>query len=408
MQLREFALPDVGEGLTEAEVLGWRVAVGDTVTVNQTIVEIETAKAAVELPCPFEGTVRELLVAEGATVAVGSPLISIETAGADSEPAPAGTDVLVGYGAQPAHTTRRPRRRVVASFRQPAEASLPARVPATPPVRKLAKERGIDLARVGFSGDRVTRADLEAHLTPDDEPADQGRADEIREPIRGVRRATARAMVRSAFTAPHVTEFLTVDVTRTMKIVRELAERPELTGTRVTPLLLVARALLSAVRHHPEINATWDEDADEIVRKLRVNLGIAVASPRGLVVPNIKDAHLLTLPQLAEALTALVNEARAGSTPPASMRGGTLTITNIGVFGVDTATPILNPGEAAILCVGAVRRLPWEHKGRVALRQVAQLSLSFDHRLIDGELGSRVLRRVGAVLENPKSELLLE
>ncbi|MFC5136707.1 dihydrolipoamide acetyltransferase family protein [Actinomycetospora rhizophila] len=419
MSTETFTLPDVGEGLTEADILAWHVAVGDEVAVNQVIVEVETAKAAVELPCPFAGTVAELLVAEGETVAVGSPIIAV-TVGAD-EPSPqpataeveeAGGDagsgsVLVGYGTSTARTQRRRRRPATP---EPAAASPGTRrPPATPPVRMLAKELGVDLAEVAFEGDRVRREDVRRHVEATT-AATTGAppADERRVPIKGVRKATAAAMTASAFTAPHVTEFVTVDVTAMTETVERLKAHPAFADVRVTPLLLVARALLSAVRHFPDINARWDEENQEIVHPRAVNLGIAAATPRGLLVPNIKDAAALTLVDLARSLAELTTTAREGRTTPEQMAGGTITITNVGVFGVDAATPILNPGEAAILCFGAVRRRPWEYRGEVALREVTQLSLSFDHRLVDGELGSRVLARVAAVLADPAGELLLD
>ncbi|MCD2188326.1 dihydrolipoamide acetyltransferase family protein [Actinomycetospora soli] len=420
MTSETFRLPDVGEGLTEADVLTWHVAVGDTVTVNQTIVEVETAKAAVELPCPFGGTVRELLAAEGDTVAVGAPLITVAT-GAEpetelapepeperSEPEQGSGSVLVGYGTSAAATRRR-RRRPAAP--EPARPAVGTNGPngtgprATPPVRKMAKDAGVDLAEVSHDGERISREDVRRHLEQATTPSDPG---ETRERIAGVRKATAAAVTTSAFTAPHVTEFLTVDVTATVERVALLRGHPAFAWVRVTPLLLVARALLSAIRHHPEVHARWDEANQEIVRLRTVNLGIAAATDRGLIVPNVPDAGSLTLPGLARALEELTTTARAGRTTPERMRGGTVTITNVGVFGVDAATPILNPGESAILCVGAIRRRPWEYRGEVALREVTTLSLSFDHRLVDGELGSRVLARVGAVLADPAGELLLD
>jgi pyruvate dehydrogenase E2 component (dihydrolipoamide acetyltransferase) len=296
---------------------------------------------------------------------------------------------------------------------------------AKPPVRKLAKDLGVDLASVTPTGDGgiVTRDDVMAAAAPAEPetaaeaaaepvmepaapaeapPAPYGREGETRVPIRGVRKATAQAMVSSAFTAPHVTEFVTVDVTRTMKLVQELKQDPDMEGLRVNPMLLVAKAFLVAIRRHPEVNAAWDEANQEIVRKDYVNLGIAAATPRGLIVPNIKGAQAKTLPELASALGELVSTAREGRTSPAAMQGGTVTITNVGVFGIDTGTPILNPGESAILAFGQVREQPWVHKGKVKPRQVTTLALSFDHRLVDGELGSRVLADVAAVLERPK------
>ncbi|WP_137159220.1 dihydrolipoamide acetyltransferase family protein, partial [Blastococcus sp. CCUG 61487] len=224
-------------------------------------------------------------------------------------------------------------------------------------------------------------------------------------PIKGVRKHTAAAMVASAFTAPHVTEFLTVDVTRTMKLRRRLAERPEFAGLKVSPLLFVAKALLLVAGRHPMVNSSWDEAAQEIVVHGQVNLGIAAATPRGLVVPNVKDAGRLSLPELAAALAELTETARAGRTMPADLTGGTITITNVGVFGVDSGTPILNPGEAAILAFGAVRERPWVHKGKIRPRQVTTVALSFDHRIVDGELGSRFLADIGALLEDPGAAL---
>jgi pyruvate dehydrogenase E2 component (dihydrolipoamide acetyltransferase) len=284
---------------------------------------------------------------------------------------------------------------------------------AKPPVRKYAKDLGVDLTTVTGSGDGgvITRADVEAAAagttagTAGAERAFGTAGREQRIPIKGVRKHTAAAMVASAFTAPHVTEFLTVDVTRMMKLRQRLAARPELAGVKVSPLLFVAKAVLLAVGRHPMVNSSWDEAAQEIVVKEYVNLGIAAATPRGLVVPNIKDAARLSLAELAGALGELTETARAGKTAPADMSEGTITITNVGVFGVDTGTPILNPGESAILAFGAVREMPWVHKGKVVPRQVTQLALSFDHRIIDGELGSRFLADVGALLHDPGAAL---
>src|SRR4051812_3138827 len=488
MATKQFKLPDVGEGLTEGEILQWLVAVGDTVTVNQPLCEVETAKAAVELPSPFAGTVTELLFDAGTMVDVGTPIITIDVGGdaapaapadAEAEPAagliggaaPGGrTAVLVGYGPRNTEAKRRPRRggesvaaRATApqivlpeadygsgTDRPPLLATAPdagvkpvrhgglevgrqagahalaggapprAGVehgpprpppPAKPPVRKYAKDLGVDLATVTGTGNGgvITRADVDAaasvpgtaNVVRGTFGAESAGDREQRIPIKGVRKHTAAAMVASAFTAPHVTEFLTVDVTRMMKLRQRLALRPELAGVKVSPLLFVARAMLLAVRRHPMINSSWDEAAQEIVVKDYVNLGIAAATPRGLVVPNIKDADRMSLAELAGALADLTSTAREGRTSPADMSGGTITITNVGVFGVDTGTPILNPGESAILAFGAVREMPWVHKGKVVPRQVTQLALSFDHRIVDGELGSRFLADVGAMLHDP-------
>ncbi|WP_030939142.1 dihydrolipoamide acetyltransferase family protein [Streptomyces sp. NRRL S-646] len=455
--VREFKMPDVGEGLTEAEILKWYVQPGDQVTDGQVVCEVETAKAAVELPIPYDGVVRDLHFPEGTTVDVGTPIIAVDVSGGAAAPAPAQTaapaapveekkpegsgrqPVLVGYGVAASSTKRRPRKgpEVVISEASTAVqkelnghgpvaaagAAATAEKPrplAKPPVRKLAKDLGVDLATVVPSGPDgiITREDVHAAVAPPAAapaaaaapavsapaapvPAYET-ARETRVPVKGVRKATAAAMVGSAFTAPHVTEFVTIDVTRTMKLVEELKQDNDLQGLRVNPLLLIAKALLVAIKRNPEINASWDEANQEIVLKHYVNLGIAAATPRGLIVPNIKDAHDKTLPQLAEALGELVSTAREGKTSPAAMQGGTVTITNVGVFGVDTGTPILNPGESAILAIGAIKLQPWVHKGKVKPRQVTTLALSFDHRLVDGELGSKVLADVAAILEQPK------
>ncbi len=430
--MRHFRLPDVGEGLTEAEIVKWHVAPGDPVELNQTVVEIETAKAIVELPSPYAGVVAELLAAEGDTVAVGSPIIGVREAG-EAEPQPpseppvtapaemprtdaatrlgtgAGkepprTPVLVGYGVKPGSTRRRPRKPAT----RPAAAPPPVRTLAKPPVRKLAKDLGVDLSTVVGTGPEgsVTREDVRASAPVAEAPvtapaAARTTTDDERVPVKGVRKAMAAAMVSSAFSAPHVTEFLQVDVTPAVKTLERLKALPEYAEVKISPLLLVCRALLTAVRGHPMINSSWDEEAQEIVVRRRVNLGVAVAAERGLLVPNLKDAHTLSLPELASGLAELIGRARAGKCSTADLTGGTITITNVGVFGVDAGTPILTPGEVAILAVGRIRELPWIHRGKIKPRSVATLSLSFDHRVVDGELGSAVLCEVGALLEDP-------
>jgi 2-oxoisovalerate dehydrogenase E2 component (dihydrolipoyl transacylase) len=472
---KEFKLPDVGEGLTEADIVSWHVKPGDTVEDGQVIVEIETAKAVVELPSPYAGTVSALLVDEGQTVDVGTPIIAVEVpspggtaepeaapgepeaakepeqpqqAEKDAPPEPAARQpVLVGYGVKPGSTSRRPRKKPPTrpgsypatpsapptggpgggpafppGVQLPPGIPLPPQAPgagrgrpralAKPPVRRLARDLGIDLGGLAGSGPEglVTRDDVER-------AADAGQAAggaagqppqaaaapaaEERIPVRGVRKHTAAAMVASAFTAPHVTEFLQVDVTETMAAARRTRELPEFAGVKVSPLLFVAKALLIAVARHPMINSSWDEAAQEIVVKRPVNLGIAVAAERGLLVPNVKGADALPLPGLARAIDELAATARAGKAAPADLAGGTITITNVGVFGVDAGTPILMPGEAAILAFGQVRDLPWVVAGELAVRKVTTLSLSFDHRIVDGELGSAVLRDVGSMLEDP-------
>ncbi|NYD40193.1 dihydrolipoamide acetyltransferase family protein [Nocardioides panaciterrulae] len=492
----EFKLPDVGEGLTEAEIVSWKVKVGDTIAINDIVVEIETAKSLVELPSPYAGTVTALLVPEGETVPVGTPIIAVgdaaEAAAAPAGPAPAvkgpdthepidtnvppeGNPTLVGYGPREVAAKRRARKgaaspsteagaatqmQVQGAFApggarsgevqesdEPAVPATSARVAepserahalvperatspaesralAKPPVRKLAKDLGIDLATLTPTGPNgtVTRADVEqaasgagaAPVAPAATGAYAGRGGgqrETREPIKGVRKMMAQAMSQSAFTAPHVTEWITVDVTRTMEFVERLKARREFRDVRVSPLLVLSRAVMLAMKRTPEINSFWDEAAQEVVHKHYVNLGIAAATPRGLVVPNVKDADSLSLLELGQALNQLADVARQGRTQPAEMSGGTFTITNVGVFGVDAGTPIINPGESAILCFGTVRKQPWVVTGadggdELAIRQLTTLALSFDHRHIDGEKGSRFLADVAGILEDPASALL--
>lgn len=440
MPVKDFALPDLGEGLTESELVSWHVAVGDTVRLNQIIAEVETAKALVELPAPYAGKVSRLYVEPGVTVAVGEPLVAFEVEGMagveETEPEPAAPatrePVLVGYGARP-DATGRPARRArpglaghqVATAPAAAEpavavAAAPAadtavreRPRSTPPVRKLARERGIDLAAVTGTGERgiVTRADLDAFETAGAAPtaaaATEGAPGELRIPIKGVRKATADAMVRSAFGAPQATVFLTVDVTPTTELIERLRARPDLADARPGLLAVVAKALCLAARRTPEVNSRWDEAGQEIVQTRAVHLGIAAATPRGLLVPVVRDADGHSLAELSGAIRDLAVTARSGKTPPSALTGGTITITNVGVFGVDAGTPILTPGEAAILAVGAVRRQPWEHDGGIALRNVLTLALTFDHRIVDGEQGSRFLADIGRILADPASVLTL-
>lgn len=472
--IKEFRLPDLGEGLTESEILSWKVAVGDTVTLNQVIAEVETAKAVVELPSPFAGVITALHEEPGTIVEVGKPIVSFEVADdggalpSGSAPAGAATAAagtakrepnLVGYGAV-VESSGRPARRArtfttpavepvrasvvepgatAAGFpdrarevrerlgsetelveTEPVETDAAERPRSTPPVRKLAKDLGVELAAVAGTGagGLITREDVQnfvgggelsapvRHLSAvSDSASPAGLAPqggrEVRTPIKGVRKFTAAAMVASAFTAPHATEFLTVDVTPTMDLLAKLKTSRAFSGYKLTPLTLVAKAVLIALRRNPSLNSRWEEAGQEIVQFNYVNLGIAAATPRGLTVPNIKDADTLSLLELSAALTGLTETARAGKTAPADLSGGTISITNIGVFGIDAGTPILNPGEAAILAMGAVRKMPWEFQDEVALRQVMTLSLSFDHRLVDGEQGSRFLADIGAILAEP-------
>jgi pyruvate dehydrogenase E2 component (dihydrolipoamide acetyltransferase) len=517
--MSEFLLPDVGEGLTEAEIVAWKVKVGDTIEINDVIVEIETAKSLVELPSPYEGTVLALLVDEGETVPVGTPIISI---GAEGEaPAPAApaeqtesdpylgmaqkagqqagaaeTDLtemdlsnpaasgsmegasLVGRIKAERGPMRRARRgsaspstdagantqmQVQGAFSPggaqsqdvlpadespvpavdqrpapaaaPAEALVPAaaqrepsdvRALAKPPVRKLAKDLGVDLSTLTGSGPSgsITRDDVRGAVSgatsgqapaaasyepaPMRTPSHDAGVRETREPVKGVRKMMATAMSQSAFTSPHVTEWITVDVTATMQLVERLKARRDLKDVRISPLLVLSRAVILAMKRTPEINSWWDEAAQEVVYKHYVNLGIAAATPRGLVVPNVKDADALSMTELAAALGELTATAREGRTQPAEMAGGTFTITNVGVFGVDAGTPIINPGESAILCFGAVNKRPWvdEATGEIVVRDVTTLALSFDHRHIDGEKGSRFLADVAGILADPGTALL--
>jgi 2-oxoisovalerate dehydrogenase E2 component (dihydrolipoyl transacylase) len=477
-----FPLPDVGEGLTEAEIVEWRVAPGDRIVLDQVFVEIETAKSLVELPSAFEGVVSELLVDEGKTVDVGTPILVIQTdaaapdaaasapaapaAAAVTDPSPtaspasapgappagatvsshapapseAGGAVLVGHGSSGPASTRRQRHPSPGGAHehlaappvpsvQPASASpVPAAVGeaapqvaprpdsgmpviAKPPIRKLAKDLGVDLSRVtptGPIGD-VTRDDVirEAsqasvfrNIQTPEMPADR----ETRIPVKGVRKAIASAMVQSAYSAPHVSVFVDVDASRTMEYIKRLKASPDYAGVRVSPLLIMAKAMIWAVRRNPSVNAQWTDE--EIIVKHFVNLGVAAATPRGLLVPNVKNAHAMTMVELATALEQLTLTAREGKTQPVEMQGGTITVTNIGVFGMDTGTPILNPGEVAIVALGTIKQKPWVVDGEVRPRFVTTIGASFDHRVVDGDVASRFLADVASIIEEPA--LLLE
>lgn len=455
-QIAYFDLPDVGEGLTEAEIVSWKVKVGDNVSVNQIIVEIETAKSLVELPCPFAGVVTELLANEGDTVNVGSPIIGVtvsqataavaaglaptssmhaavaanavttEAIAAVSEVASTSAEEkpqpnLVGYGVSNAAPSRR-RRGVAPVGATAATASLAnvaapgtdliAVVPAgdvvlaKPPIRKLAKDMNVDISKVkatGVSGE-VTREDILAaaqvasvfrnQTTP--EPKSER---EERIPVKGVRKAIATAMVQSAFTAPHVSIFVDVDATRTMEYVKRLKASADFAGVKVTPLLIMAKAMIWAARRNPTVNSTWTDT--EIIVHNYVNFGVAAATPRGLIVPNVKDADKLSMLELAMALEKLAATAREGKTTPADMQNGTITVTNIGVFGVDTGTPILNPGEVGIVALGSIRPKPWVVENEILIRQVTTIGATFDHRVVDGDVASRFVQDVASVIEEP-------
>ena len=430
MSIAKFPLPDVGEGLTEAEIVSWKVAVGDKVTVNQTICEIETAKSVVELPCPFEGVVEELFAQEGDTVEVGSPIISVNVAEGTPVPLQAPTDApasaveqeadtgaeykiptLVGYGDSGEASSRR---------RAVKQASIATAIPvamvmsaasteavmAKPPIRKMAKELGVDLNLVQGTGlhGEITREDVIGsasqagvfkNLTTPDAPSER----EERIPVKGIRKAIATAMVKSAFTAPHVSIFVDVDATRTMEYVKRLKNSVDFAGIKVTPLLIVAKAMIWAVRRNRMVNSTWTDE--EIIVHNFVNLGIAAATPRGLIVPNIKDADQMSMIELAQAIEQLAATAREGKTTQEDMRDGTITITNIGVFGVDTGTPILNPGEVGIVALGSIRKKPWVVDDEIVVRQITTVGATFDHRVVDGDVASRFVQDVASVLEEP-------
>ncbi|MCI4659262.1 2-oxo acid dehydrogenase subunit E2 [Cryobacterium algoricola] len=469
MSVLNFTLPDVGEGLTEAEIVEWRVAPGDTVSINQVLVEIETAKSLVELPSPFVGVVGAILVEVGTTVDVGTVIITIVPAeepasigsapvaapaapSADAEagqvPAARVTElagaaldtgstitaeepkVLVGRGAAPSVPTRRRRGSDVsaphASIAPPAietprpAAAAQAKAPraasagpviAKPPIRKLAKDLGVDLALIEATGPvgdvtredvlrGATQASVFRNIQTPEWPSDR----EEHIPVKGVRKAIAQAMVGSAFTAPHVSLFVDVDATRTMEFVKRLKASTDFAGVRVSPMLIMAKAMIWAVRRNPTVNSVFTDQ--EIIIKHYVNLGIAAATPRGLIVPNVKEAQDMSLLELARALETLTLTARDGKTTPADQAGGTITITNIGVFGMDTGTPILNSGEAGIVALGTIKPKPWVVDGEVRVRQVTTIGASFDHRVVDGDVASRFLADVASIIEEPA--LLLE
>ena len=481
MTVNKFNLPDVGEGLTEAEIVTWKVKPGDTVAINDVLCEIETAKSLVELPSPFAGTVTELLVPEGITIDVGTAIISVSDS-VSGDPTPADVPApavpvqplygklpasdadtsdsalaggpLVGSGPKADAVKRRARKappaapavsapvpvaepveaRTVAPFTPPGSIAnavddrptlgdtitgLVNRVLAKPPVRKIARDLGIDLADVVATGSRgeVTREDLVSYQAQRDAELDKadgfwGKAGKPQDqrieriPVKGVRKATAKAMVESAFAAPHVSIFVDVDASRTMEFVKRLKASRDFEGIRVSPLLILAKAVIWAAARNPSVNATWVDnaggtDAAEIHVKHYMNLGIAAATPRGLMVPNIKDAQDLSLKELALALNNLATTARAGKTQPAEMQGGTLTITNIGALGIDTGTPIINPGEVAIVAFGTIKQKPWVLDGEVIPRWITTLGGSFDHRVVDGDLSARFMADVAAILEEP-------
>ncbi len=485
--MKEFRLPDPGEGLVEAEIVRWVVAEGDEVKVNDIIVEIETSKSIVELPSPFAGRVARLLVQEGQTVEVGTPIIFIddgsptpaaepssapaaESSAADQAPvgpaaeADSGTTeaFLVGYGVKSSALARRPRKhhavhtvgpvadhvhesyaasqpvsrkideptvtpRVTAEpvgdpLPPPGRPARPdpqsARAKAKPPVRRLARDLGLDLEALEGTGPdgTITAEDVVAaasasqgHVEASSPSPTAHSGEDVRVPLRGVRREMARSMTAS-LQIPQATCWVEAEMTETMRLVETLKKRPEFDGLRVSPLLIFAKAACLAIGKSPDINSSLDMEAEEIIQHPDVNLGIAAATPRGLLVPNIKQANRKNLVELAEALNNMVKTARAGKIQPADMAHGTFTITNVGVFGIDGGTPILNPGESAIMCLGTIARRPWvvgsgaqEH---LEPRSVCTLTLTFDHRLVDGEIASRFLSDVATILANPGLALM--
>lgn len=433
-----FKLPDLGEGLTESEVLKWNIEVGQEVALNQVIAEVETAKAVVELPSPYAGVVQQLHAQPGETVPVGSPLVTFaeQTTDSGAKPTPVKperTPTLVGYGAEPAsgkRPARKARRGHKAVSAPTAEAAPPAHALAedqrpstaarstvprsTPPVRKLARDHGVDLASVRGTGRQglILRADVQALIdaessgshTLEEELNQQPPPPETQDRVvklSALRRATAKAMVESAFTAPHATEFLTVDVTASLELIEQLRQHPSLQEQHVNFTTFLALIVSRLLQTHRVMNSSWDGPNDRIIEHGSVNLGMAVSSDRGLLVPVIRSADRLSLKELAGELSAVIEQGRAGTLSPSQLTGGTFSITNVGVFGVDAGTPILPPGQSAIVAIGQIKPRPWEYRGELALRQTATLALSFDHRLIDGKEGSMFLADLGRVLENP-------
>ncbi|WP_320064086.1 dihydrolipoamide acetyltransferase family protein [Micromonospora sp. RTGN7] len=445
-----FLLPDLGEGLAEAEIVQWRVAVGDTVTVDQTVVEVETAKAVVDVPCPYAGLVVALHGVAGETRPVGQPLITIAPPDGTGGGEPAGHatyreeeragsgNVLIGYGTGHGGTGQRRRRpRLAVAPEPPTGPSAPAVSPVStvsagsswaapvgsaaspalvisPIVRRLAREHGIDPATLRGTGlgGVVRRADVEAALTapaprlapvPDrPEPAPTARPagdEDLVIPLTGIRKVIADKLSRSRREIPEVTIWVDADATALMETRRAInAATPE---EPVSVLALLARICLSGLRRFPQLNARVDTEGQRIIQSRGVHLGIAAQTDRGLVVPVLRDAQLLTTRELSVALAETTTAARAGALPPARLTGGTFTLNNYGVFGVDGSTPIINHPEAALLGVGRIVDKPWVVDGQLAVRKVAQLSLTFDHRVCDGGVAGGFLRHVADSVEQP-------
>jgi pyruvate dehydrogenase E2 component (dihydrolipoamide acetyltransferase) len=409
--VREFLLPDLGEGLTEAEIVRWLVGVGDVVAIDQPVVEVETAKAVVEVPCPYGGVVTARFGEEGESLDVGRPLITVavgprETPGDDTS-----GNVLVGYGTgAPAARRRRVRgAAVTAGVAVAAPAANGTRVDGpvaviSPLVRRIAKEHGVDLRSLAGSGPDglILRADVERAAVKAPGPAPDAPRDSSRIPLRGMRGAVAEKLSRSRREIPDATCWVDADATEL------LAARAAMNAgatTKVSVLALLARICTAALGRFPELNATVDVERNEIVRLPAVHLGFAAQTERGLVVPVVRDAQARTVEGLSEEIGRLTEAARAGSLTPAELTGGTFTLNNYGVFGVDGSTPIINHPEAAMLGVGRIAPKPWVWEGELAVRQVVQLSFTFDHRVCDGGTAGGFLRFVADCVERPATLL---
>ncbi|WP_344332542.1 dihydrolipoamide acetyltransferase family protein [Streptomyces globosus] len=433
-QVMEFKLPDLGEGLTEAEIVRWLVAVGDVVAVDQPVVEVETAKAMVEVPCPYGGVVTARFGEEGTELPVGAPLITVAVGAGAGDAAGAGTvqepeesgsgNVLVGYGTDHSRTARRRRVRPASAAPAPAPAApaavaapaAPAVRPAgpvpviSPLVRKLARDNGIDLRALTGSGPDglILRADVEAALraqaavpaAPAAAPAAAAAtpAGAERIPLKGLRGAVADKLSRSRREIPDATCWVDADATELMAA---RAAMNAAGGPKVSVLALLARICTAALARYPELNSTVDLAANEIVRLPSVHLGFAAQTERGLVVPVVRDAHERSAESLTAEFARLTELARTGKLAPSDLTGGTFTLNNYGVFGVDGSTPIINHPEAAMLGVGRITPKPWVHRGELAVRQVVQLSFTFDHRVCDGGTAGGFLRYVADCVENP-------
>lgn len=426
-QVLEFKLPDLGEGLTEAEIVRWLVAVGDVVEIDQPVVEVETAKAMVEVPCPYGGVVTARFGEEGTELPVGAPLITVAVGPAEPVPAPESSgsgNVLVGYGTDHSRPARRRRIRPGAATAvapsvppsAPVPVSVAVSVPAgpggpvpviSPLVRKLARDNGVDLRELRGSGPEglILRADVEAALRAEAEAeaapapvtAAAAPAGE-RIPLKGLRGAVAEKLSRSRREIPEATCWVDADATELMAA---RAAMNAVGGPKISVLALLARICTAALAKYPELNSTVDLAAKEIVRLPAVHLGFAAQTERGLMVPVVRDAQTRSPESLSAEFARLTELARAGKLAPADLTGGTFTLNNYGVFGVDGSTPIINHPEAAMLGVGRIIPKPWVHQGELAVRQVVQLSLTFDHRVCDGGTAGGFLRYVADCVESP-------